>query len=82
MHSDIRNRKRASGNIELVGVIGSIQAAEVIKIIVGLGEVLSGKLFVFNMLNCTSNLFTIKRNDKNFEVEELIDYEEFCKPTE
>jgi hypothetical protein len=51
------------------------------KIIVGFGEVLSGKLFVFNMLNCTSKLFSIKRNDENFDVEELIDYEEFCKPT-
>jgi adenylyltransferase/sulfurtransferase len=65
-----------------VGMIGSLQASEVIKIIVGFGEVLSGKLFVFNMLNCTSKLFSIKRNDENFEVEELIDYEEFCKPTE
>jgi len=66
----------------MVGVVGSVQAGEVIKIIVGLGEVLSGKLFVFNMLDCSSSIFTIKRNDENFEVEELIDYEEFCKPTE
>ena len=66
----------------MVGVIGSVQAGEVVKIIIGLGEVLSGRLFVFNLLDCNSHIFNIKRNNENFEVEELIDYEEFCKPTE
>lgn len=65
----------------LVGIIGSIQAAEVIKMVTGIGEVLSGKVFVYNMLNSTGNSFNITRNDENFEVEELIDYEEFCKPS-
>ncbi|MFN8256980.1 MAG: HesA/MoeB/ThiF family protein [Bacteroidales bacterium] len=65
-----------------VGIIGSIQASEVIKIIVGIGEVLSGKVFIFNLLDCTSHIYEIKRNEENFEIDELIDYDEFCKPTE
>ncbi|MDF1546774.1 MAG: HesA/MoeB/ThiF family protein [Bacteroidales bacterium] len=65
----------------LVGIIGSIQAAEAIKMITGLGEVLSGKVFVYNMLNSSGFTFNIKRNDENFDVEELIDYEEFCRPS-
>lgn len=34
----------------LPGIIGTMQAAEAIKIICGIGEVLSGKLFIFNSL--------------------------------
>lgn len=34
----------------LTGITGSLQANEVLKIVAGFGEVLSGKLFVFNGL--------------------------------
>ncbi len=74
-----------SGNIgilgALVGIVGSVQAGEVIKMITGVGEVLSGKVFVFNMLESSSHTFNIQRVEENFEVEELIDYEEFCRPS-
>ena len=65
----------------LVGIIGSIQAAEVIKIITGLGEVLSGKLLIYDMRNNSSEKYNITRNDENFEIDELINYEEYCKPS-
>jgi len=65
----------------LVGIIGSAQAAEVIKMITGIGEVLSGRVFVYDMLSSSSYSFNITRNEENFEVEELIDYEEFCRPS-
>jgi len=64
-----------------VGVIGSIQAAEAIKIITGIGEVLSGKALVYNLLTNQSFSFEITKKQENFEIEELIDYEEFCKPS-
>jgi sulfur-carrier protein adenylyltransferase/sulfurtransferase len=64
-----------------VGVIGSIQASEVVKLITGVGEPLSGKAFVFNLLTNQSFTFEITRNPDNFEIDELIDYEEFCKPS-
>lgn len=63
----------------LVGTIGSIQANEVIKIITGLGEVLSGKVFIYDMRDNESYKYVLKRIDENFEVDELIDYEAYCK---
>ena len=65
----------------LVGIIGSIQAAETIKIITGVGEVLSGKVLVYNLLDHSSYKFKLNRVEKNFEIDALIDYEEYCKPS-
>jgi adenylyltransferase/sulfurtransferase len=63
----------------LVGTVGAIQANEVIKIITGIGKVLSGKVFIYDMLDNESYKYAIKRNDENFKIDELIDYEEYCK---
>jgi molybdopterin/thiamine biosynthesis adenylyltransferase/rhodanese-related sulfurtransferase len=68
----------------LPGIIGSLQALEVIKVITGVGEPLSGRFFTFDALNFESRTFQIKRrednpvNGKNPTVRELIDYEQFC----
>lgn len=43
----------------LPGILGSMQACEVIKIILGLGEVLSGKLLVYNALHTSVNILKI-----------------------
>ncbi len=43
----------------LPGIIGSLQACEVIKIVVGIGEVLSGKLLVYNALTCEMRKFEL-----------------------
>lgn len=43
----------------LPGIIGSMQACEVIKIAVGIGEVLSGKLLVYNALNAQCNVLNL-----------------------
>lgn len=47
----------------LPGIIGSMQANEVLKIILGLGNVLSGKLLCYNALNFQTSTLKIKRND-------------------
>jgi sulfur-carrier protein adenylyltransferase/sulfurtransferase len=68
----------------LPGIIGSLQALEVIKIITGIGEPLSGRFFTFDALNFENRTFNIKRRDdnpvngKNPTIHELIDYEQFC----
>lgn len=68
----------------LPGIIGSLQALEVIKIITGIGETLSGRFFIFDALNFESRTFKIKRdpanplNGENPTIKELIDYEQFC----
>ncbi len=65
----------------LVGTIGAIQAGEVIKVITGFGTVLSGKVYVYDMKNNTSYKYALSRNDESFEIDGLIDYEEYCKPS-
>jgi adenylyltransferase/sulfurtransferase len=68
----------------LPGIIGSLQALEVIKVITGVGETLSGRFFIFDALNFESRTFNIKRrgdnpiNGKNPSITALIDYEQFC----
>src|SRR6201985_814890 len=68
----------------LPGIIGSLQALEVIKVITGVGETLSGRFYIFDALNFESRTFNIKRrednpiNGKNPTVTALIDYEQFC----
>jgi len=68
----------------LPGIIGSLQALEVIKVITGIGEPLSGRFFTFDALNFENRTFIIKRRDdnpvngKNPTIHELIDYEQFC----
>ena len=46
----------------LPGVIGSLMANEAIKVICGIGEVLSGKLLILNTLNMQTRLFKFNRN--------------------
>ncbi len=46
----------------LPGIIGLMQATEVIKMIAGVGEVLSGKLLCFDALTMHSSIIEIERN--------------------
>lgn len=62
----------------LPGIIGSLQANEVIKIITGIGEVLSGKLFLMDALTLSTTTLQFQRNPAVAAVTALIDYEEFC----
>lgn len=62
----------------LPGIIGALQANEVIKIICGVGEVLSGKLLMFDALAMQFNSFTIEANPSNKKINKLIDYNLFC----
>ncbi|MEQ9290313.1 MAG: molybdopterin-synthase adenylyltransferase MoeB [Cyclobacteriaceae bacterium] len=62
----------------LPGIIGSLQANEVIKIISGIGEPLSGRLFLFDALAFDTRVMKIRKNPDTPAVEKLIDYEYFC----
>jgi adenylyltransferase/sulfurtransferase len=68
----------------LPGIIGCLQASEVIKVITGVGETLSGRFFTFDALQFETRTFRIrKRADNpisgdNPTITELIDYEQFC----
>jgi len=62
----------------LPGIIGIMQANEVIKIILELGNILSGKLFCYNALSTETTTLTINRNDEEIK-KVLSKKEEFYK---
>jgi sulfur-carrier protein adenylyltransferase/sulfurtransferase len=62
----------------LPGIIGSMQASEVIKVLTGIGEPLSGRLFLFDAQIFTAKSLKIKKNLHYQPIEKLIDYEIFC----
>ena len=68
----------------LPGIIGSLQANEVLKVITEIGTPLSGRLFLFDALKLESRIVKFSRdennpiNGKNPTLKELIDYDEFC----
>jgi sulfur-carrier protein adenylyltransferase/sulfurtransferase len=68
----------------LPGIVGSIQAMETIKLILGSGRSLKGRLLVFDALEMGFREFKLRKNPKcpvcgeNRTIHKLIDYYEFC----
>jgi adenylyltransferase/sulfurtransferase len=62
----------------LPGIIGVIQATETVKIILGVGQTLSGRLLLYNALNMSFRELKLRPNPERPVIEKLIDYEEFC----
>ena len=62
----------------LPGIIGSLQANEVLKVVSGIGEPLVGRLFLFDSLNFDTRVMKVRKNPDTLEVTKLIDYEYFC----
>lgn len=61
----------------LPGIIGSMQASEVIKVITGVGEPLVERLFLMDAASFTTRILKFKKKNNN-TITELINYEEFC----
>ncbi|WP_320676065.1 molybdopterin-synthase adenylyltransferase MoeB [Prochlorococcus sp. MIT 1300] len=61
------------------GLIGVIQASEVIKIITEIGSILNGRLLVFNALNMHFRELKLKKNPNSAKITNLIDYKKFCQ---
>ena len=68
----------------LPALVGSIQATETVKLILGKGETLSGRLILYDALNMKFRELKLRKNPDcpvcgpNRTIHELIDYEEFC----
>jgi adenylyltransferase/sulfurtransferase len=58
------------------GLIGSMQATEVFKIILGLDGILSGKIFMIDTLNFNTWISSFKRNPELSAIKELGEYED------
>lgn len=69
----------------LAGVIGTLQATEAIKLILGKGQLLKGKLLIYDSLNMEFKKVNVRKNPNcpvcsdKATIKELIDYEEFCQ---
>lgn len=68
----------------LPGIVGSIQAIEAIKLILGIGDSLIGRLLMIDTLDMTFRTLKVQRNPEcpvcgeHPTVTQLIDYEQFC----
>jgi sulfur-carrier protein adenylyltransferase/sulfurtransferase len=68
----------------LPGIVGSLQAVETIKLILGAGDPLIGRLLLFDALGMKFRELKLKKNPEcplcgaNRTISKLIDYEEFC----
>jgi sulfur-carrier protein adenylyltransferase/sulfurtransferase len=68
----------------LPGIVGSLQAVETIKLILGAGDPLIGRLLLFDALGMKFRELKLKKNPEcplcgtNRTITKLIDYEEFC----
>lgn len=68
----------------LPGMVGVLQATEAIKVLLGLGDTLAGRLLQYDSLGMTFRTFKLRRDDacpgcgKNPTLQGYIDYEGFC----
>jgi sulfur-carrier protein adenylyltransferase/sulfurtransferase len=62
----------------LPGIIGVIQATETVKIILGEGRTLSGRLMVYDALDMSFRELKLQPNPVRPTIDKLIDYEVFC----
>jgi adenylyltransferase/sulfurtransferase len=66
----------------LPGIIGLIQATEAVKIILGKGTTLSGRLLLYNALDMKFRELKLRPNPVRPVIEKLVDYEQFCGITQ
>ena len=68
----------------LAGIIGNLQVVEVLKLILGIGEPLVGKLLIYDALKTEFRNLNLRKDascplcGEEPTIKELIDYEEFC----
>ena len=68
----------------LAGVIGNLQVVEVLKLVLGIGKTLVGKLLIYDALNTEFRNLRLRKDtncpicSEKPTIKELVDYEEFC----
>jgi len=62
----------------LPGILGSLQANEVIKVVSGVGDPLAGRLFLIDTLSFETRTLKINKSELTPVIDQLIDYEMFC----
>ena len=68
----------------LAGVIGNLQVVETLKLVLGIGKPLIGKLLLYDALNANFRNLRLRKDDncsicgEQATITELVDYEQFC----
>lgn len=68
----------------LPGTLGTLQATEALKILLGIGDSMIGRLLLYNALDMTFDFVKLKKNPHcricgpEADIKGLVDYEEFC----
>ena len=68
----------------LPGVVGSLQATEVLKLLMGIGQVAAGKLLLYDALACNFTSLSLAKDPdcalcgEQPTIHKLMDYEAFC----
>ena len=71
----------------LPGLVGTIQATETIKLILGVGETLAGRLLLIDALHMRFRTIRVRRDPAcpacgTREIRSLVDYDEYCRPSQ
>ena len=64
------------------GLIGILQVNEIIKIILNKGEILDGKIMIFDLLNMNIKTLNLKSDKLNKNIKNLSQFEDFYKDNE
>ena len=64
------------------GLIGVLQVNEIIKIILRRGKILDGKFLIFNLLNMEIKKFTLKADNKNKKIQNLLKFQDYYEQNE
>ena len=64
------------------GLIGILQANEILKIILKKGEILDGKIMIFDLLNMNIKTLNLKSDKLNKNIKNLSQFEDFYKDNE
>jgi len=62
----------------LTGIIGSIMASEVIKVLTGIGQPLTGRLLIFDSASSETTIIAVPDQNQRQKIKNLIDYDEYC----
>jgi molybdopterin/thiamine biosynthesis adenylyltransferase/rhodanese-related sulfurtransferase len=71
----------------LPGIVGSLQASEALKLVLGIGESLAGRLLLFDALHTTFDEVSIRKTaecpvcGEHPTITDYVDYVEFCTPS-
>jgi len=64
----------------IAGIVGAMQANETVKIILGTGDILRGRMFTINALTMETQIVSFERNPEASAIKELGEYDEYCFP--